>query len=129
MSAAPDAAKPTDTAATQAGASQPVAEPGNITTDSGKVPRPTLAKDSTSDAAKATAALKLADQGTVRLRIDPWGEVFVNGRTVGVSPPLKQVKLAPGTYKIEVRNGTLPSFVTNIEIKAKEEIGVRHKFQ
>ena len=129
MNAAPDAAKPTDTAATQAGASQPVAEPGNITPDSGKVPRPTLAKDSTSDAAKAAAALKLADQGTVRLRIDPWGEVFVNGRTVGVSPPLKQVKLAPGKYKIEVRNGTLPSFVTNIEIKAKEEIGVRHKFQ
>ena len=86
------------------------------------------AKDAKSDAAK-TEALKLADQGTIRLRIDPWGEIFVNGRSIGVSPPLKQYKLAPGKYKIEVKNRTFTPYVTNIEVKAKEDVGVKYKFQ
>ena len=88
----------------------------------------TTSKDPGSEAAKAVA-IKLADQGTVRLRIDPWGQVFVNGRSIGNSPPVKQVKLAPGKYKIEVKNGTFAPFVTNIEVKAKEDVGVKYKFQ
>ena len=80
------------------------------------------------EAAKLVTA-KLGDQGTVRLRIDPWGEVYVNGRSIGVSPPLKQYKLAPGKYKIEIKNGTFTPYVTQIEVKAKEDVGVKYKFQ
>jgi hypothetical protein len=47
-------------------------------------------------------------QATVFLNISPWGEVFVNGKSQGVSPPKKFVKLDPGKYKIEVRNTTFP---------------------
>jgi class 3 adenylate cyclase len=125
----PEAAKAAETP-TQAGATQPAAETVDVAPDTTKAAKSAAIKDAATEAAKAAAAaLKLADQGTVRLRIDPWGEVFVNGRTVGVSPPLKQVRLAPGKYKIEVKNGALPPFVTNIEVKAKEDVGVRHKFQ
>ena len=74
-------------------------------------------------------ALKPAELGTVSLRIDPWGEVFVNGRAIGVSPPLKQHKLAPGKYKIEVKNGTFTPYMTNIEVKAKDDVAVKYKFQ
>ncbi len=96
--------------------------------DNGKVQKTVAQKEAAVEAAKA-AALKLADQGTVRLRIDPWGAVSVNNRAIGNSPPLKQIKLAAGKYKIEVKNGTFTPFVTNIEVKAKEDIDVKYKFQ
>ncbi|MBC7624496.1 MAG: adenylate/guanylate cyclase domain-containing protein [Aeromicrobium sp.] len=67
-------------------------------------------------------------QGTLVLAIQPWGEVLVNGKSIGVSPPLKQHKLAPGKYKIEVRNSTFTPFVSNVEVKAREELNIRHKF-
>lgn len=95
--------------------------------DAGKSAKTATAKDTPPDAAKAAA--KLADQGTVRLRIDPWGVVFVNGRSIGISPPLKEIKLAPGKYKIEVKNTTFTPYLTNIEVKAKEDVGVKYKFQ
>ena len=122
-----ESGKPGD--AKTAGADQTVADPAKPVVDAGNIAKLPIAKDGTSEAAKAAAALKLADQGTLRLRIDPWGEVFVNGRTIGVSPPLKQFKLAPGKYKIEVKNGLLPPYVANIEVKAKEDVGIKHKFQ
>ena len=106
----------------------PALDPVGTAIDAGKIAKTTATKDSMSEAAKAATA-KLADQGTVRLRIDPWGEVYVNGRSIGVSPPLKQHKLAPGKYKIEIKNGTFTPFVTQIEVKAKEDVGVKYKFQ
>ncbi len=95
--------------------------------DAGKAAKAAPPKDLPPDAAKV--APKLADQGTVRLRIDPWGVVFVNGRSIGISPPLKEIKLVPGKYKIEVKNTTFTPYLTNIEVKAKEDIGVKYKFQ
>ena len=108
-------------------------EPANPVPDASKAGvKTTVPKDALPDAAKDAAkavAVKLADQGTVRLSIDPWGEVFVNGRSIGVSPPVKQYKLAPGKYKIEVKNRTFTPYVTSIEVKAKEDVAVKFKFQ
>lgn len=67
--------------------------------------------------------------GTVNLQIGPWGEVLINGRSIGVSPPVKQHKLAPGKYKVEIRNTTFPAYVATVEVKAKEEVVVRHTFR
>ena len=106
----------------------PVSEVGKTPHEAGKTAKAAGSKDGTPDAPKAVA-VKPAEQGTLSLRIDPWGEVFVNGRAIGVSPPLKLHKLAPGKYKIEVKNGTFTPYVTNIEVKAKEDVGVKYRFQ
>jgi serine/threonine protein kinase len=45
----------------------------------------------------------------VRFAIQPWGEVFVNGVSKGVSPPMKSLSLPPGEYEIEIRNTDFPS--------------------
>jgi class 3 adenylate cyclase len=66
---------------------------------------------------------------TVAFSIQPWGEVFVNGKLRGVYPPLKPIQLAPGKYKIEVKNTTFPALVVSVDLKARDEITVRHKFQ
>ena len=68
-------------------------------------------------------------QATLFLSISPWGEVFVNGKSQGVSPPKKFVKLDPGKYKIEVRNTTFPVHAQNLEVKAREEVTLKHRFQ
>ena len=106
----------------------PAGDPTKTPTDAAKIAKTVATKDGPPDAPKV-AALKPAELGTVSLRIDPWGEVFVNGRAIGVSPPLKLHKLAPGKYKIEIKNGTFTPYVTNIEVKAKEDVGVKYRFQ
>jgi hypothetical protein len=66
---------------------------------------------------------------TVFLSVDPWGEVFVNGKSQGVTPPKKFIKLEPGRYKIEIRNTTFPAYVQNVDLKARDETTLKHKFQ
>jgi class 3 adenylate cyclase len=66
---------------------------------------------------------------TVFLNIAPWGEVFVNGKSQGVSPPRKFIKLDPGKYKIEIRNTSFPAKVQNLDLKPRDEITLRHRFQ
>jgi len=66
---------------------------------------------------------------TLVFSISPWGEIFVNGRSRGVVPPMKTLKLEPGKYKIEVKNTTFPAHVESLELKARDEVTVRHRFQ
>ena len=68
-------------------------------------------------------------QGTLSFAIQPWGEVLVNGKSIGTSPPIKQYRLSPGKHKIEVRNSTFTPLVTTIEVKPKEDQTIRHQFK
>lgn len=70
-----------------------------------------------------------ANFATVNFVIQPWGEVVINGRVIGVTPPVRQHRLPPGKYKIEIRNSTFTPYVSNVDLKAREEIAIRHKFQ
>jgi class 3 adenylate cyclase len=67
--------------------------------------------------------------GTARLHITPWGEVYVNGQQIGVTPPLREVPLLPGKHRIEVRNPGFASYVQVVEVNAGEEIRIRHQFR
>jgi eukaryotic-like serine/threonine-protein kinase len=66
--------------------------------------------------------------GVVHLAVPPWGEVYVNGAARGVSPPLTQLSLPPGSHTIEVRNGTAAPFVVRIELRSGETISLQHRF-
>jgi class 3 adenylate cyclase len=88
------------------------------------------------DAAKGDPAKPGADAAkpatipaTVVFSVQPWGEVFVNGKSRGVVPPMKSLKLDPGKYKLEVRNTTFPVHVESLDLKARDEITVKHRFQ
>src|SRR5258706_10033511 len=61
--------------------------------------------------------------------VNPLGEIFVNGKSRGVTPPMKSIKLEPGKYKIEVRNTTFAPHTESFDLKARDEITIRHKFQ
>ncbi|HZZ91141.1 MAG TPA: adenylate/guanylate cyclase domain-containing protein [Usitatibacter sp.] len=66
---------------------------------------------------------------TLFFNVTPWGEIFVNGKSQGVTPPKKSLKLDPGKYRIEIRNTTFPPHAETLELKARDEVTVRHKFQ
>lgn len=79
--------------------------------------------------AEAPQAEPEATTGTLRLSVLPWGEIYVDGRKFGVSPPLRDVALKPGQHRIEIRNPGFASYVQLVEVRAGEEIRIRHRFQ
>lgn len=88
----------------------------------------------TSTAAKREAVNKEPQQppvapGNVNLVVIPWGEIYINGKQRGLSPPMKSLKLASGKYKIEIRNSDLAPYAATIEIKPREEVTIRHIFK
>jgi class 3 adenylate cyclase/predicted lipid-binding transport protein (Tim44 family) len=88
----------------------------------------------TADAAKAAADAKAltastAPPATLVFSVQPWGEIFLDGKSRGVTPPMKSLKLPPGKYKLEVRNTTFPVYTENLDLKTRDEITVRHRFQ
>jgi class 3 adenylate cyclase len=64
----------------------------------------------------------------VVLAISPWGEVFVNGKRVGVSPPLTELELPKGRHHIEVRNGGFKPYEEDYELGSNETVRIKHKF-
>ncbi len=103
------------------------------------VPTPTTAPPATEPVPMPSKALQPATSrparsaapptdGQVMLAIAPWGEVLVNGEPRGVSPPLTQMRLPPGSYAIEVRNGDLPPLRTRIEVRPGQAQTLKHRF-
>jgi serine/threonine-protein kinase len=71
----------------------------------------------------ATSTARLA------LAISPWGEVYVDGRKQGVSPPMTELNLPPGTYTIEIRNSTSRPYRENVDLRGATTAKLKHKFQ
>ncbi|MDH4324486.1 MAG: PEGA domain-containing protein [Betaproteobacteria bacterium] len=69
-----------------------------------------------------------AQAGIIQLVILPWGEVFVNGKSRGVSPPLRALDVPAGTHTIEVRNTSFPAYTRRVEVRSGEPVRIRHRF-
>lgn len=76
-----------------------------------------------------TAAAAAVAPGTVHLAISPWGEVYVNGKSRGISPPMKSLKLPPGKYRIEIRNSAFPPRTEAIEVRSRREVTIKQVFK
>ena len=70
-----------------------------------------------------------AELARVELAVLPWGEILVDGKSRGVSPPLRTLDIPAGSHTIEIRNSTFPSHVEKVNVKAGEAIRIRHRFQ
>ncbi|WDU46485.1 PEGA domain-containing protein [Taylorella equigenitalis] len=72
---------------------------------------------------------KIAKRGTLLFSVVPWGDVKVNGRKYGASPPFKHLNVSPGKYKITITNGEFPPAVYNVEVTEGKTTTVHHVFQ
>jgi hypothetical protein len=64
----------------------------------------------------------------VSLVVQPWGEVLLDNRMQGVSPPLLELQVVAGKHKIEIRNTTFPAYTEVIHVKPGEKIKIKHVF-
>jgi serine/threonine protein kinase len=67
--------------------------------------------------------------GKVRLSIKPWGEVIVDGKSRGVSPPLKELSIPEGRHRIQIRNGEFPGYDSELAVKAGSKVEIAHSFK
>ncbi len=80
-------------------------------------------------AEKKAAKEREGPPGTLQISVLPWGEVFVDGKKLGVSPPLHSVPITPGKHQIELRNGSFPAHRQTLSVKPGESIIVSHRFR
>jgi eukaryotic-like serine/threonine-protein kinase len=79
--------------------------------------------------ATAPAETRKAGSGIVKLDVSPWGELVVNGKLMGVSPPLAELTLEPGKYTIEIRHAGKTPVVANVVVDPTTPQLLRHRFQ
>ena len=70
-----------------------------------------------------------AGSGRLELAVAPWGEVLIDGKSRGVSPPLRVVEIAPGAHTVEIRNSTFEPYVEKVNVKPGEALRIRHRFR
>lgn len=75
-----------------------------------------------------TLAETMGAPAVVSLGVQPWGEIYLDGRMQGVSPPLMELQVVAGKHEIKIRNTTFPTITKIITVKAGEKIKIKHKF-
>ena len=69
-----------------------------------------------------------ARAATLLLTVKPWGEVYVDGTKIGVTPPLKRFELPPGRRLITITNGSLPRYQSRLVAEPGAQVTVVHDF-
>jgi hypothetical protein len=101
--------------------------------------RTPASRDSTRRATKAnetrSAATPTADAtplpattGLVHLAVSPWGQIEVDGRGVGTTPPVNQLTLSEGVHTITVRNNDFPPYTLKVNVSGAQPVTIRHRF-
>jgi len=68
------------------------------------------------------------EKAVIALAVSPWGEIYVNGTRLGVTPPVNVVEVNPGRVEIEIRNSGFPSHVTTLDLTPGQQVRVKHRF-
>jgi hypothetical protein len=83
------------------------------------------------DPASVTAPAREAPPAAlvpVALDVQPWGEIFVDGKAAGVAPPLTRVELSPGHHHVEVHHADAPPWQTDIDVGTPGGARIAHEF-
>jgi hypothetical protein len=91
--------------------------------------RPSVPTPTPTPTPAAAAAEEAVEPGLLIFAIAPWGEVYVDGKKLGVSPPLQEIQIGAGRHRIEIKNTTFSPYVQTVEVKTGERIRIRHLFR
>lgn len=107
------------------------------TADTAKADRAIVSK---AEAARRRKALAVAtvtqgvpisavlSEGVVQLAVSPWGQVEVDGKPMGTSPPLTRLTLTSGNHTITVRNTDFPAYTATVTVDGESPVTLRHRF-
>ena len=94
-----------------------------------KVAARTSAPGARTEPATVTPAGAAApSSGTLQIAVSPWGEVEVDGRPAGTTPPLTQLNLPVGSHVVTIRNADFPPHSATVQVQADQPVTVRHRF-
>jgi class 3 adenylate cyclase len=88
------------------------------------------AQDPTDEGEQPTEVKPVQDpkSTTLFLAIKPWGEVYVDGRRIGITPPLKSFEVPIGRHVITITNSSLPIYQREVDVEPDAKITVAHDF-
>jgi hypothetical protein len=68
--------------------------------------------------------------GTARviLSVSPRGEIYIDGKHHGTTPPITTFDLEPGMHRIEVRSGSRSPYLTYVTVQTGDVRRIRHDF-
>ena len=92
-------------------------------------PRP-LAQEPPLATPPAAKAPKQQPGATARLTfaISPRGDIYIDGKHHGTTPPVTTFDLEPGMHRIEVRNGSRTPYLTYMTVQAGDVRRIRYDF-
>jgi serine/threonine-protein kinase len=97
--------------------------------ESGRDTGRTATRETKERGTRGTGAPAVASaSGVVKLAVSPWGEVEIDGTSIGTVPPLTEVILSEGTHRVVVRNGDYPAYSTNVEVRPGTPVVLKHRF-
>ena len=122
-------------------APEPKAEPASLEIASASAPAPAPAppeplKVEPSPPAKtpekqpAATISKSWPDSTAKLilAVSPQGELYIDGKHFGTTPPITTLDLPPGMHRIEILSGSRKPFLTYMTLQAGERRRIRHDF-
>jgi hypothetical protein len=62
------------------------------------------------------------------LAVSPGGELYIDGKYLGDTPPNKTFNLEPGMYRVEVRSGSRRPYLTYMTLEAGDVRRITHDF-
>jgi hypothetical protein len=68
--------------------------------------------------------------GTARLilAVSPQGELYIDDKHYGTTPPITTLDLEPGMHRIEIRSGSWKPYLTYMAVQVGEQRRIRHDF-
>ncbi|MEP6874164.1 MAG: serine/threonine-protein kinase, partial [Burkholderiales bacterium] len=134
-STASDAASATVVERVVAPAPAPAKAPAAVATAPRETPKERRAREVREREARAASAAAAAPpapaapaRGLVRIAISPWGDVEVDGKPAGTSPPVTELSLTEGRHQIVIRNADLPPHSVVVNVTADQPITLKHRF-
>ena len=67
-------------------------------------------------------------ENNLQLRVAPWAHVILNGKRLGVTPPLTEFKLPQGAHTIEFTNPGFETVRKTLKVDSDETITITHDF-
>ena len=105
------------------------AEPVRPPAGPAPAPNPAATETKVAEAAPVSApAVAPKPTGRVVFAVSPWGEIYVDGKKRGISPPTKELRLSPGKHAIEIRNGEFPPHTETVDVNPDEAVRITHSF-
>lgn len=68
-------------------------------------------------------------QATITFAVSPWGDIYVDGKKMGASPPLNALQVTAGTHKVEIRNQNFAPYRETLHLEADSTKKLKHRFE